>query len=1022
MRVKNKLINDLAAIPEIRSFSKDLKQDVASALFLTSHAAVSCFIAAISLSNKLVAFSDDAFGLYHDSLGIKRLSFDYLPPEDNPDIVPKIFNDMPSSRLRSYLFLKPFYAPNIIYTDQSLDIHVELPYSSKNDKFEYVKNGSKISPKDLAARLNEKGYTESFETKFYGEYTRRGGIVDVFPPNTINPIRIELYGNTVESVRFYNPTSQLTLGVVNKVYLPSINNVLNVGNTITYENAFIDNGYKIIYVYKKTNSCTITNFDRADNGATTTYKIKSKPIKFDELTTKYRSNISTLFIVGGYKKDKLKLHKNTNYIDGWINGNIIIDKYGICLMSGKKNTNRGFINKNNHSEEYYDYNWGDYVSHVDFGIGIYRGLITKNNKDYINIEYANNATVHISAQRFDMIAPLIGVQNPKVNNISGGKWTTIKTKTRHKIRDVIAEMVKINQNRSSRREFQYKKDDYLEKEIAGNFPHVETNDQAKAIDDIYGDMKKPGLMDRLIIGDVGYGKTEVALRAAAKAAFSDVFVMLVAPTTILADQHYILFKNRLENYGINVEMLSRFVTKTTQDKIIKKIEDKQVDILVGTHKLLSDNINKINLGLLIIDDEHKFGVIHKNKLLKIKRSVDVLTLTATPIPRTLQQSLLGLKSVSLINTPPVNRIPIKTRIIKQNWEFIKSIIEKEIYRGGQVYFLNNRIQSIPFYERKIQKMLPNLTIASAHGGMKSRDLERTVFSFFEGKIQILISTTIIESGLDVPNANTIIIASSHNFGLSQLYQVRGRVGRGDRQGFCYLVLQNGVILSDEAIERLKTIQNNSDLGSGYKIAQKDLEIRGAGNVFGYEQSGHISKVGYNLYCKMFNEELSRSKGSRPMGSIPKINYFGDAALKEGYVPLSQDRLYYYQRLSSAKNNKSLSVIKKEIKDRFGSPDTGAKNLFKITALRIRYTNTLINKIIVEKNKTMLTLKEIKQNAKDIIDLEKLMKALEKAKVKYVFKQKNKASFGLEIISMTGEDPLKALMRYAEIFYYDDNNT
>ena len=306
-------------------------------------------------------------------------------------------------------------------------------------------------------------------------------------------------------------------------------------------------------------------------------------------------------------------------------------------------------------------------------------------------------------------------------------------------------------------------------------------------------------------------------------------------------------------------------------------------------------------------------------------------------------------------------MPIKTRVIYQNWGFIKSVIEKEINRGGQVFFLVNRIESIPFYKKKIQELLPHVKIATAHGSMKSQELEKTILTFFDGKIQILISTTIIEAGLDVPNANTIIISSSHLFGLSQLYQVRGRVGRGDRQGFCYLVVPKGAALSDEAIERLKTIQENTDLGSGYRIAVKDLEIRGAGNVFGYEQSGHISKIGYNLYCKMFNEELNNARGKTGSPSVPKITYFGDASLKDGYIPLSQDRLFYYQRLSNAKDKKDLSNVKKEIKDRFGRPGSGAKNLYKITALRLAYTNTMINKISVEKDRAILYIAGVDKN-------------------------------------------------------------
>ena len=583
-------------------------------------------------------------------------------------------------------------------------------------------------------------------------------------------------------------------------------------------------------------------------------------------------------------------------------------------------------------------------------------------------------------------------------------------------------MVEVNKNSQSRREVGYKKEDYLERELAKSFPYIETEDQAAAIIDIYKDMTSPGLMDRLIIGDVGYGKTEVALRAAAKASFSGVFVMVVVPTTILADQHYILFKNRLENFGVTVEMLSRFTTTKKQKEIINNMQHKRVDILVGTHKLLSDNIPKGMLGLLIIDDEHRFGVIHKNKLLKIKKSLDVLTLTATPIPRTLQQSLLGLKSVSLINTPPVKRVPIKTQIIYQNWEFIKKVMEIEVSRGGQVYFLHNKIESIPFYEKKISEMLPDVKIASAHGKMNSRELEKVVLSFFGGDIQVLISTTNIEAGLDVPNANTIIITASHLYGLSQLYQIRGRVGRGDRQGFCYLIIPKEGALSEEAIERLKTIQENTNLGSGYRIAIKDLELRGAGNVFGYEQSGHISSVGYHLYCKMFNEELNKSRGVVNNFRIPTIQYFGNASFNDSYMPLSQDRLFYYQRLSAAKDRQDICAIHEEITDRFGRPGADTTNLYKITEIRIAYTNTLVKSIFIKKDRVVLTLTDADVRTPNKLSIGKLMNALEKTGIKYMFKQANKDSFGLEFFCSMSDEPLTMLIQNAELFYYDNNNT
>jgi len=1022
MNVDNPLLNKLSSIVEIQRFSDDLKNNKNSSLVLNGPVARGYIIASLSLMNKLVVVSQDAFGLYHESLGVKPLLFDYIPADDRIDIEPKIFNEKVSSRIQSYPFTGQNTNPNVIYTEHDLQSHVAMSGSSNGATLDSLVLGENINIGKIIKTLNERGYTESQEAKFFGEYAHRGGIIDVFPPNTNNPVRIELFGDSVSSIRFYNPTSQLSLNKAERVYIPDLTPPLKGEKTITYEKSLLDNGYVILHVKTNTNSCKISNFVSIKDNNGNTHQLKASRLNIKELSLNVDTFVKTLFIIGGDKKENIDLHKNTFFIDGYMNQGFLLNNSGIGIIGGIKSKKGQKTTKSIDTPEYHNYTWGDYISHTDYGVGVYRGLVTKKAKDYIKLEYANNGTVYVSAQRVDLIAPLVGVQNPKINNIGSKAWATYKKNTKKNIHAIIEEMVLVNKNRSSRREIPYKTEDYLEKEVADSFPYVETNDQAVAINDIYNDMTTPGLMDRLIIGDVGFGKTEVALRAAAKAAFSGVFVMMVVPTTILADQHYIFFESRLKKFGINIEMISRFVKKNKQKEIFDAIDNKRVDILVGTHKLLSEKINKNNLGLLIVDDEHRFGVMHKNKLLKIKNSVDVLTLTATPIPRTLQQSLLGLKDVSLINTPPVNRVPIKTRVIYQNWVFIKSVIEKEINRGGQVYFLNNRIESIPFYKKKIQELFPDVKIATAHGGMKSQDLEKTVLSFFDGYIQILISTTIIEAGLDVPNANTIIISSSHSYGLSQLYQVRGRVGRGDRQGFCYLVVPKGVTLSNEAIDRLKTIQENTDLGSGYRIALKDLEIRGAGNVFGYEQSGHISKIGYNLYCQMFNEELNSSRGKLGAPSIPKITYFGDASLKEGYMPLSQDRLFYYQRLSTVKVKKDLSNVKKEIKDRFGKPGVCVRNLYKITALRLAYTNTIINKIFVEKDRAILFLKKEPQKTTNELDIERLMKALESAKIKYVFKQKNKVSFGLELICDTSEEPLIMLIQHAELFYYNNNNS
>jgi transcription-repair coupling factor (superfamily II helicase) len=464
--------------------------------------------------------------------------------------------------------------------------------------------------------------------------------------------------------------------------------------------------------------------------------------------------------VGGEEEKKNMFPDDTVYLDGYINENITIDEPGISIIGWGTKREKHIHTIKYDYENYSSYKWGDFITHIDYGVGIYRGLVKKQNKDYIKLEYANNATIHLSAQRLDLIAPLIGTKKPKTSDLGGKAWASSKIKTRKNIQNIICDMIAVNKNSLSRRETPYKKEDYLEGELAASFPYIETGDQASAIMDVYKDMTSPGLMDRLIIGDVGYGKTEIALRAAAKAAFSGVLVMVVVPTTILADQHYILFKNRLEKFGVTVAMLSRFITAKKQKDIIKNLHEKRIDILVGTHKLLSNNIPKKSLGLVIIDEEHKFGVSHKNKLLKIRQGLDVLTLSATQIHGALQQSLLGIRDVTLIQPPPINRLPIKTRVLYKKWSYLKKLVERELFRNGQVYFVHNKIETLPVVYERLRLMFPNINVAMAHGQMPSNKLEEVVLSFFDGNVKILVCTSIIESGLDVTNANTILVQTS----------------------------------------------------------------------------------------------------------------------------------------------------------------------------------------------------------------------------------------------------------------------
>jgi transcription-repair coupling factor (superfamily II helicase) len=483
-------------------------------------------------------------------------------------------------------------------------------------------------------------------------------------------------------------------------------------------------------------------------------------------------------------------------------------------------------------------------------------------------------------------------------------------------------------------------------ELKSSFQFDETPGQAAAIEAVTSDMEKDSPVDRLVCGDVGFGKTEVALRAALKSIVSGKKVLLLTPTTILADQHFISTKARFEPLGIRVELLSRFKTKKQQQEILEKMLTGSTDLVIGTHRLLSQDVNFPDLGLLIIDEEHRFGVKHKDKLRQLRSTVDVITLTATPIPRTLQQSLLGIRDISRISTPPKTRRPIKTFIHYLDWKNIKEVIGVELNRGGQIYFLHNDIASIPFILKKMLELFPCNTLGVAHGKMNSSELENTVLSFFSGDIDILLCTTIIESGLDVSNANTIIINNAQNFGLSQLYQIRGRVGRSHRQAYCYLLVPKGKTISENARKRLKAIEQYTSLGSGYEISLKDLEIRGAGNLFGYKQSGHIATVGFEMYCKILQEAVDETTGNTGKKVPPKISIPINALLDRNYIQLVQDRLYFYQQLADASLLKTVDDIEEELKDRFGKLPKSALNLFEVTRIRIRLTGTSISSVSI----------------------------------------------------------------------------
>ena len=609
-----------------------------------------------------------------------------------------------------------------------------------------------------------------------------------------------------------------------------------------------------------------------------------------------------------------------------------------------------------------DVSVGDYVVHERHGVGIYRGIDKVETegrlKDYISIEYAKGSKLFIPVEQLDMIGKLSGKDagRVKLNRLGGSEWSKVRQSVKSHVDDIAKELVDLYAIRQASKGFAYSKDTEWQKEFEELFPYEPTLDQQKAIDDTKADMESERIMDRLVCGDVGFGKTEVAIRAAFKAVQDGKQVAYLVPTTILAEQHYNTFCDRMKNYPVNIKMLSRFCSTKDAKKTIEEMKKGEVDIVIGTHRLLSKDVEFKNLGLLIIDEEQRFGVKHKEQIKQIKKNVDVLTLTATPIPRTLHMSLVGLRDISLLEEPPVDRLPIQTYIMEYDIEFVKEAVNRELNRNGQVYYVYNRVNSIEDITAQLRAVLPAARIEFAHGKMTPREIEDKMRAFINREIDVLVSTTIIETGLDIPNVNTIIIHDADNFGLSQLYQLRGRVGRSSRSAYAFLMYKRDKMIKEVAEKRLSAIREFTELGSGYKISMKDLEIRGAGNLLGQEQSGNIEAVGYDLYCKMLNDAIKRLSGQVEQADfVTSIELPLDAYIPDTYVKNEYIKLDLYKRISRCESREENDAIIEEVRDRFGEPPKPLLRLLDVAYLKaiahgayisdIKYVNDEIRFII-----------------------------------------------------------------------------
>ena len=604
-------------------------------------------------------------------------------------------------------------------------------------------------------------------------------------------------------------------------------------------------------------------------------------------------------------------------------------------------------------QSFNDLNIGDFVVHENHGLGIYRGIekimVENVTKDFLKVEYGDGGFLYVPVSGVDVLQKYAGqeaIKTPKLNKLNSAEWKKTKSKVKGAVKEIAKELVLLYAKRQENTGYKFSPDTVWQQEFEDMFPFEETQDQLDAIEATKRDMESSKIMDRLICGDVGYGKTEIAIRAAFKAVNDGKQVALLVPTTILAQQHYNTFRERIGDFPVIVEMLSRFRTPAQQKKAIAGLKNGSVDIIIGTHRLLSKDIEFKNLGLLIVDEEQRFGVAHKEKIKQLKGNVDVLTLSATPIPRTLHMSLVGIRDMSVLEEPPVDRLPIQTFVMEHNSEVIREAINRELARNGQVYYVYNRVQHIDEVALEISKLVPDANVAFAHGQMSERQLENIMLSFINGEIDVLVSTTIIETGLDISNANTMIIDNADQMGLSQLYQLRGRVGRSNRTAYAFLMYKKDKMLKEVAEKRLAAIKEFTELGSGIKIAMRDLEIRGAGNLLGAAQSGHMEAVGYDLYCKMLNDAVRKLKGEKTIDEEfeTAIDLNINAYIPNNYIKSEFQKLDMYKRIACIENVEEYSDMQDELMDRFGSIPEATENLLRVALLKADAHKAFITQI------------------------------------------------------------------------------
>jgi transcription-repair coupling factor (superfamily II helicase) len=899
--------------------------------------------------------------------------------------------------------------------------------------------GDELSIDFINEVLYEYGFVREDFVIEPGQFSVRGGIVDVFSFSNNHPYRIEFFGDEVESIRTFDPVTQLSIKEYKKIAI-----IPNVQTTLISENreSFIDFLPKNCIIWDKNIELTSERINKDFERALEAYQeAENSPLKHlkpaDLFATKegflerieqkntiefgphfrLKSDFTVLF----NQKPQPSFNKNFDLLhddvaakkqDGFTNviladttkqverlqnifedigkelkvnfillpiheGFIDVDEKVACYTDHQifnryqKFNLKSSYNKKTEAltlKEIHGLTPGDFITHIDHGVGRFSGLekidVQGKKQETIRIVYSNNDLLYVSIHSLHKISKFVGKDGtpPTVNKLGSNKWQTLKSKTKKKIKEVAFDLIKLYAERKSKKGFQYMPDTYLQNELEASFIYEDTPDQLKATNDIKKDMEAEYPMDRLVCGDVGFGKTEVAIRAAFKAVADSKQVAVLVPTTILALQHYKTFKKRLEDFPCTVDYINRFKTPKQQKETLERLAKGEVDILIGTHRIVGKDVRFHDLGLLVIDEEQKFGVSVKDKLKTIKTNVDTLTLTATPIPRTLQFSLMAARDLSNINTPPPNRQPVDTKLVSFSEEVFRDAIAYEVARGGQVFVVNNRIENIKEIAGMVQRLCPDVKVLIAHGQMKGDELEQRMMAFVEGEYDVLIATTIIESGLDIPNANTIIINNANHFGLSDLHQMRGRVGRSNKKAFCYLMAPPTHSLTPEARKRLTAIEQFSDLGSGFNIAMRDLDIRGAGNLLGGEQSGFISEIGFDMYQKILQEAIDELKETdfkelykeelkdKDFVSDCQLETDMEIMIPDQYIANIGERLAIYRDLDDVSTDEGLDQIKENLIDRFGEIPKPTQELFNAIQLRWLAKSIGLEKLVLKQKK------------------------------------------------------------------------